>query len=49
VGWFRERFTDGASATLFTTTAQSAVEFEAAARTNSQAFTSIKNRTNRSY
>jgi len=40
VGWFRERLTNGASATLFTTTAQGAVEFKAAARTDSQAFTS---------
>jgi len=45
VGWFRERLTDGASATFFATTAQCAVKFETAARTSSQAFTSKKNRT----
>ena len=37
---FRERFTNSASTTLLTTHGQSAVEFEAAARTDSQAFTS---------
>ena len=37
----RERLTDGTRATLFTTTAQKAVELKAAARTSSQAFTSI--------
>ena len=53
LGWFGEWLTDGASATLFTPTAQCAVEFETAARTDSQAFTSMKsnrsNRSNRTY
>ena len=38
--------TNGARPALLTPIAQSAVEFEAAARTNSQAVTSVKNRTN---
>jgi len=39
VSWSGKWLTNGASATLFTTSAQSAVELEAAARTDSQAVT----------
>jgi hypothetical protein len=50
VGWSGERFTDSACATLFTTVAQCAVEFEPAARTNSQiSYPRVINMSHKSY